>query len=82
MTRLYLSSISPRVWRSVPQSLCESAQMDGASKTVVFFSIQLRLILPALVKAFLLVFTYCFMSFGVILSIGGMKFSTVEVAIS
>ncbi|HQH33071.1 MAG TPA: ABC transporter permease subunit [Petrotogaceae bacterium] len=68
--------------RSVPQSLCESAQMDGASKTVVFFSIQLRLILPALVKAFLLVFTYCFMSFGVILSIGGMKFSTVEVAIS
>lgn len=40
------------------------------------------MILPQTFKAFVLVFTYCFLSFGIILSLGGIKFSNIEVEIA
>ncbi|HOO33821.1 MAG TPA: ABC transporter permease subunit [Thermotogota bacterium] len=69
-----LMSINPKV--------IEAAQLDGASTIKRLMSIDLRLILPSLLKAFFLVFTYSFMSFAVVLNLGGIQFSTLEVSIA
>ncbi len=46
-----------------------------------FREITLPLLLPAIVSAALLVFLFCFTSFGVILILGGPRFATLEVEI-
>jgi thiamine transport system permease protein len=69
-----LMSINPEVF--------EAAQLDGASTMKRLFAVDFRLILPALLKAFFLVFTYSFMSFAVVLNLGGIQFSTLEVSIA
>ena len=40
------------------------------------------MILPQIFRGFILVFTYCFTGFGIILSLGGIRFSTLEVEIA
>ncbi len=45
------------------------------------FRLHLPLIAPSLVSAGILVFLYCFVSFGVVLVFGGVRFSTIEVRI-
>ena len=56
--------------------------MEGAGNIRIFFSGQLPLILPQIFRGFILVFTYCFTGFGIILSLGGIRFSTLEVEIA
>ena len=55
--------------------------MLGASDTRVFFTITLPLLKPAILAASLLVFVFCFTSFGVVLILGGPRFATLEVEI-
>ena len=69
-------------FKRIPKEIVEAMKLDGAGKIKIFFSGQLPLIMPQLFRAFILVFTYCFVGFGIILSLGGIQFSTLEVEIA
>ena len=56
-------------------------QVLGASRWRAFREITLPLLLPSLTAAGLLIFLFCFTSFGVILILGGPRFATLEVEI-
>ncbi|SDC38318.1 thiamine transport system permease protein [Geotoga petraea] len=68
--------------RKIPNGVVEASKIDGASKVRTFFSIEVPMIMPSIMKAFFLVFSYSFMSFAVVLNLGGIKYSTLEVAIA
>lgn len=68
--------------KSIPEIFNETAELEGANKWTILLKIEIPLILPAVSRAFFLVFTYCFTSFAIVLSLGGLRFSTLEVAIS
>ncbi len=68
-------------WSRMQPSLTEAASMLGASPRQVFFRITLPLLRPAILTAGLLVFIFCFSSFGIILILGGPRFATLEVEI-
>lgn len=68
--------------RAIPREILEAARVDGAGEKRIFLSIKLPLILPQLFRGFFLVFVYCFTSFAIILSLGGINFSTLEVVIA
>ncbi len=68
-------------WARLPEDLTEAARMLGASGFKSFFRITLPLIIPAVIAAAMLVFVFCFTSFGVILILGGPRLATVEVEI-
>lgn len=68
-------------WANLSPRLQEAAMVLGASPLVVFFTITLPLLLPSIIAAGLLVFLFCFTSFGVILILGGLGFATLEVEI-
>jgi len=68
-------------WSRLPLDLTESANVLGASPVKTFFRITLPLLLPAIWASTLLVFIFCFTSFGVVLILGGPRLSTVEVEI-
>ncbi len=61
--------------------LAEAARSLGADRRRVWTEITLPLLLPSLLTAALLVFMFDFTSFGVILLLGGSRFSTLEVEI-
>lgn len=67
--------------KRIPNEVIEAGLECGASKWVIFTKIKLPLILPQIFRGFFLVFTYSFTSFGIVLSLGGLKFSTLEVEI-
>ena len=67
--------------KRIPNEVIEAGLECGASKWVIFTRIKLPLILPQIFRGFFLVFTYSFTSFGIVLSLGGLKFSTLEVEI-
>ncbi|PHR30146.1 MAG: thiamine biosynthesis protein ThiP [Desulfotalea sp.] len=68
-------------WASLDPSLVTAARMLGASPWTAFRKITLPLLLPAIGSAALLVFIFCFTSFGVVLILGGPGYATVEVEI-
>ncbi len=68
-------------WAQLDPRLAEGARMLGASPWQSFCRITLPLLGPAVFAAALLVFVFCFCSFGVILILGGPRFATLEVAI-
>jgi thiamine transport system permease protein len=68
-------------WANLPRNLEEAATVLGASRWRVLREITLPLLLPALGAAALLVFIFCFTSFGVVLILGGPQFATLEVEV-
>ncbi len=68
-------------WANLDPRLSEAARMLGGGRARVFREITLPLLLPAVTAAALLVFIFCFTSFGVILVLGGPRFATLEVEI-
>ncbi|MCL4297575.1 MAG: iron ABC transporter permease [Anaerolineae bacterium] len=68
-------------WANLDPRLVEAGQMLGLSPWRAFRQITLPLLLPAITAAALLVFIFCFTSFGVILILGGPRFATLEVEI-
>jgi len=68
-------------WANLDPRLEEAARMLGASRWRVFREVTLPLLTPAIGAAALLVFIFCFTSFGVILILGGPRFATLEVEI-
>ncbi len=68
-------------WSRLECTITESAQLLGASPWQTFYKITLPLLAPAIFAAGLLVFIFCFSSFGIILILGGPRFATIEVEI-
>ena len=68
-------------WAGLDRNLTEAARMLGASGLQIFMRITLPLLLPAIGSAALLIFIFCFTSFGVVLILGGPGYSTIEVEI-
>ena len=68
-------------WEQLDRKVENSARMLGASPWQVFFKITAPLLLPSILSALVLVFLFDFTSFGVILLMGGARFTTIEVEI-
>jgi len=70
------------LWAKIPQSQMMAAQSLGAGKIRVFRTVTLHQILPAILTSAMIIFIYCFMSFAIILVLGGgPELSTVEVEV-
>ncbi|KAF2955305.1 ABC transporter permease subunit [Marinitoga sp. 38H-ov] len=67
--------------KSIPKNYIENAIIDGSNRWYIIKYIKIPIALPAILKASFLVFTYSFVSFAIVLSLGGIKYSTFEVAI-
>jgi len=68
-------------WSSIGTETEEVARTLGANDREIWWDIRLPLLRPALLSASALVFIFTFTSFGVILILGGIRFSTLEVQI-
>lgn len=68
-------------WENISSDIEDSARVLGASKLTVFRKITLPLLRPHIISSFMLVFAYCFMSFAIVLILGGGRYSTIEVEI-
>lgn len=68
-------------WANLNPRIEEAARVLGARPYVVWWHVTLPLLIPALTASGLLVFIFCFTSFGVILILGGPRFATLEVEI-
>lgn len=68
-------------WSSLGTETEEVARTLGASEFYIWRDIRLPLLRPALLSASILVFIFTFTSFGVVLILGGIRFSTLEVQI-
>lgn len=68
-------------WSNLSPSLNEAAAVLGARSWQVFQTVTMPLLAPSILAASLLVFLFCFTSFGVILILGGLRFATIEVEI-
>jgi thiamine transport system permease protein len=68
-------------WSGLAPELAQAGAMLGASPRQVFFRITLPLLMPAIGSAALLIFIFCFTSFGLILILGGPRNATLEVEI-
>jgi ABC-type Fe3+ transport system permease subunit len=68
-------------WQNLSPALSQAAQMLGASPWRAFREVTLPLLAPAVMAAAVLIFIFCFTSFGVIVILGGPRFATLEVEI-
>jgi thiamine transport system permease protein len=68
-------------WANLDPRIEEAARVLGAGRWPTFREVTLPLLLPSVVAASLLVFLFCFTSFGVILVLGGPQLATIEVEI-
>ena len=68
-------------WANLDPRVEEAARVLGASRWQTFRQVTLPLLLPSVVAASLLIFLFCFTSFGVILVLGGPQLVTIEVEI-
>jgi len=68
-------------WANLDPRLSEAARVLGGSRARVFWEVTLPLLMPSVAAAALLIFLFCFTSFGVILVLGGPRFATLEVEI-
>ncbi|HVU12311.1 MAG TPA: iron ABC transporter permease, partial [Phototrophicaceae bacterium] len=68
-------------WANQSPRLEEAARVLGASGWRLWWEVRLPILRPAILAAALLVFIFTFTSFGVVLILGGPRFSTVEVEI-
>lgn len=68
-------------WEQVDPRLEESARSLGATPWGVFRDVTLPAILPAIAGGAALAFIYSFMSFPIVLALGGARYSTLEVEI-
>jgi thiamine transport system permease protein len=69
-------------FRTMDGSLVRASYVAGASSMRTFLKVVLPQMRYSLLAAASLVFTFCFLSFGVIMAIGGMTNATTEVEIS
>lgn len=68
-------------WGQINRQVYDAASILGASPVKIFCYITLPMLRPALMACTILVFIFCFCSFGVIMILGGPYYSTMEVEI-
>lgn len=68
-------------WEGISEKYTFAARSLGANPIQTFFRVTLPLILPAIISSFSIVFLFCFLSFAIILTIGGASYATLEVSI-
>ncbi len=68
-------------WESLDPRPGEAAAALGASPAQVFRTVTFPALRPALVSAATVVFLFCATSFGVVLTLGGLRYSSVETEI-
>jgi thiamine transport system permease protein len=68
-------------WEGISEEYSLAAKSLGASGFTLFWRVNLPMLLPSILSSFSLVFIFCFLSFVIILTIGGAQFATLEVAI-
>lgn len=68
-------------WERLDPAYEESAQALGARRLRRFFEVTLPLLLPSLMTGAALAFIFSFLSFPIVLALGGARFSTIEVEI-
>jgi len=68
-------------WANLDPRLEEAARVLGAGRWWAFREVTWPRLVPAIGAAALLVFIFCFTSFGVVLVLGGPRFATLEVEI-
>ena len=68
-------------WTNLDPRIEEAARVLGAGRWRTFREVTLPILVPAIVAACLLVFLFCFTSFGLMLVLGGPRLATVEVEI-
>jgi len=66
-------------WESVDRRRVETARTMGASRVRAFRDVVLPQLLPALLTAALLTFVFTFMTFPIVLALGGLQLATLEV---
>ncbi|WP_409347716.1 ABC transporter permease [Luteipulveratus flavus] len=69
------------LWESLDSRAEESAAALGAGPVMVFRTVTLPALTPAIVSAATVVFLFCSTAFGVVLTLGGLRYSTVETEI-
>lgn len=70
------------LWSRIPRNQIIAARSLGAGKIRVFLTITIHQILPAVLSSAMIIFIYCFMSFAIILVLGGdPSLTTVEVEV-
>jgi thiamine transport system permease protein len=68
-------------WGSIDPHLNKAARTLGANRWKAWYLVTLAQLKPAIAAAGILVFMFCFTSFGVIMILGGPRFATLEVEI-
>ena len=68
-------------WERLDPGYEESARALGASPRRVFLTITVPQLLPALASSMTIVFIFSFLSFPIVLTLGGARYSTIEVEI-
>ncbi|HEU4319929.1 MAG TPA: iron ABC transporter permease [Acidimicrobiia bacterium] len=69
------------LWSRIDPRILEAARVLGASPWQTFRRVTLPLLRPAIAAAASIVFLFTFTSFGVVLILGGFRYSTLEVEI-
>ena len=68
-------------WSKIPPEESDAAQLLGAGRLRIFRTITLYQLAPSLAASSILVFLYCFFSFIIVLLLGGVGLSTIEVEV-
>jgi thiamine transport system permease protein len=69
-------------WEKIPSNIYYASRQLGASEFRTFFKVTLPLLMPGILASALLVFLFCFLSFSILLVLGGgPAFSNLEVEI-
>lgn len=69
------------VWSSIDPRIEDAARSLGAREYRVFWHVTLPMLFPGILASLALTFIFCFMSFAVVLVLGGVKYATIEVNI-
>jgi len=76
-----VARLTHAAWERLDPGYEESANSLGANGLRTFVSVTLPLLLPSIITGGVLAFIYAFLSFPIVLTLGGAQFTTLEVAI-
>lgn len=74
-----VARITAAAWETVDSRMVESARSMGANSTRAFRDVVLPQLWPAILTGALLTFVFSFLSFAIVLTLGGLRYATVEV---
>ncbi|MFB6149345.1 MAG: ABC transporter permease [Halobacteriales archaeon] len=74
-----IARVTAAAWENVDARMIETARSLGAGPNRAFRDVIVPQLLPAILTGALLTFIFSFMSFAIVLALGGLKLATVEV---